>query len=159
MMKRTSFLKAIVAMALIAALLCGGAMAASLDAKVVTSKMKVYSSVDDGAKLIGMLRRGASIKVLSTSEDMAKISYKGKTGYAPLKSIMFDKHVKVVSTKATPIKFATKKSYKRNTYYTGTLSAGVTLYVAGVNGDKYLVCNESGSAIGYVAKSALKKAE
>lgn len=156
---RKKILMAAVAAMLIAVMLCGSALAASAGAKVLTSTMKVYSSVDDNGKVVDTLRRGTSVKVMSISEGTAHISYNGKTGYAPLKNIVFDKHIKAVTTTSTPIRFVTKKSYKKGTYYTGTLKAGVTLYVAGIRDDYYLIYNEAGSALGYVAKSAVKKAK
>ena len=157
MMRKMKYLKAMAAAVLIVAMLCGSAMAASLGAKVFSSSMAVYKSASTGSR-IGALGRGTSFKVTSISGSWAKISYKGKTGYAKMKDIVFNKHIKAVSTKSTPIKFMTKKSYRKGTYYTGTLSAGVTLYVAGVHGDYYLFYDESGSTMGYVKKSAVRRA-
>ena len=154
-MRRMRYLKAVVAMVLIAAMLCGSAMAASRDAKVFSPSMKVYNK---NRQTIASLSRGTSFTVTKISGNWAKISYGGKTGYAQMKDIVFNKRVKAVSTKETSIKFVTKSSYKKGTYYTGTLAKGVTLYIAGVKGDYYLFYNESGSAMGYVKKSAVRKA-
>ena len=151
------YFKAIAAAVLIAVMLCGSAMAASQSAKVLTSSMTVYQSNSTSTR-IGALKHGTSFKVTDVSGGWAKISYKGKTGYAKLSDIVFNKRIKVVSTKSTPIKFITKQSYKKRTYYTGTLTAGVTLYVAGVNGSYYLFYDQSGSTMGYVKKSAVRKA-
>ena len=157
MMRMRKYMKAVAAMVLIAAMLCGSALAASMGAKVFSTSMSVYSSNSTRNK-IGTLKRGTSFTVTKVSGSWAKISYKGRTGYAKMKDIVFNKHVKAVSTKSTPIRFLTKSSYKKNTYYTGTLSSGVTLYVAGVNGSYYLFYDESGKVMGYVKKSAVRKA-
>ena len=155
MMRKAKYLKALVAAVLIAALLCGSAMA-SMSAKVSSSYMTVYKTKSTRNR-IGGLKRGTSFQVTGISGDWAKISYKGRTGYAKLNNLVFSNRIKMVSTKSTPIKFMTKKSYKNRTYYTGTLSAGVTLYVAGIRGKYYLFYNQSGSTMGYVKKSAMRK--
>ena len=155
-MRKMKYLKAVAAAVLIAAMLCGSAMAASMGAKVFSSSMPVYKSNSTRTR-IGTLSKGTSFKVTKISGDWARISYKGKTGYAKMSDIVFNKRYKAVSTKSTPIRFMTKKSYKKHTYYTGTLSAGVTLYVAGVHGDYYLFYDKSGSTVGLVRKSAVRR--
>ena len=155
MMRKAKYLKALVAAILIAALLCGSAMA-SMSAKVSSSSMTVYKTKSTRSK-IGVLQHGTSFQITSISGDWAKVSYKGRTGYAKLGNIVFSNRIKMVSTKSTPIRFMTKKSYKNRTYYTGTLSAGVTLYVAGIRGSYYLFYDKSGSTMGYVKKSAMRR--
>lgn len=155
-MRRKMFWRAMVALVLVVAMLSGSAMAASKSAKVISSTMKVYKSKGSGK--LGVLRRGTSITVKGVSGSWAKISYRGKTGYARLKSIAFNSRVKAVTTEASSIKFITKSSYKKRTYYTGTLAAGITIYLAGENGSNYLFYSEDGSAMGYVRKSAVRKA-
>ena len=155
-MRKAKFLKATLAVALILAMLCGSAMAAR-SAKVFSSSMAIYNSKSTNNQ-IGSLSHGSSFSVTSISGSWAKISYKGNTCYAKLSDIVFSKRVKVVSTKSTPIKFITKKSFKNRTYYTATLAPGTTLYVAGINGSYYLFYDETGSAMGYVSKSAVRKA-
>lgn len=151
--RRRRILKAVVAMVLIGALVCGSALAAGKSAKVFSSSMSIYNK-KDGTR-IAALKRGTSFSVTSISGNWAKISYKGKTGYAKLKDIVFDKRIKVVTTRATSIRFITKASYKKGTYYTGTLAKGVTIYLAGVNGDNYLFFNKDESAVGLISKSAV----
>lgn len=147
--------KSIVVLALVAVLLCSSAMAASYSAKVLTNTMTVYNSSKQSA---GALIRGTSIKVKAVSGNWAKITYKGKTGYAKLSSIIFDKKVKVVANRDTSIRFVTRESWAKNQYYSATLGAGTTLYVVGKKGEEALISNASGSAIGYVKLSALSKA-
>ena len=157
-MRKINYGRAVIAAVLIVAMLCGSAFAASRDAKVFSSSMSVYKTASTRNK-IGTLGQGTSFKVTDISGGWAKISYKGQTGYAKLSNIVFDKHVKAVSTNATSIRFITKKSYRNRTYYTGTLSAGVTIYLAGMNGSNYLFYDESGSVMGYVKKSAVRIAD
>ena len=148
------FLKAALAMMMIAVMLCSGALAATYGAKTLMPSTTVYNS---SKNKVGTLKQGTSIQVTSMSGDWARISYKGNTYYAKLKDIIFNSRIKAVSTKDTSIRFVTKESYKKNTYYKGTLSAGVTMYVVGLNGSELLVTNDSGSILGYVKRSAVKK--
>lgn len=168
-MRKMKYLKALAAAMLIAAMLCGGALAASYSAVVTASSAKVYNSVDDSIKVIGHLPRGTSIKVLGTSEGIAQFSYKGKKGFIALADISKDsaaksvsksgKRIKAITTKSSSIKFITKKSYKKGTYYTATLAAGVTVYVVGARGNYYMALNPSGSALALIPKSALRRVD
>ena len=146
--------KSIVVLALVAVMLCSSALAASYGAKVLTNTMTVYNSSKQAA---GALVRGTSIKVTGISGNWAKISYNGKTGYAKLSNIIFNKKVPAVATRDTGIRFVTRASWNKNQYYSATLAAGSTIYVVGKNGDEALVSNASGSAVGYVKLSALRK--
>ena len=154
-MRKMKYWKALAALVLIAALLCGSAMAASMGAKAVAPSMTIYNS---GKRPVGTLSMGTSFKVTSYSGKWARISYKGNTYFARLQDIAFDDHIKAVSTKDARITFVTKSSYRRNVYYTATLSAGVTLYVAGIRGDDFLFFDETGNVLGYVPKSAVRRA-
>ena len=155
-MRKAKILKAMLAMALILAMLCGSAMAAR-SAKVFSSSMAIYNSKSTNNQ-IGSLSHGTSFSVTGISGSWAKISYKGTTGYAKMSDIIFKNRVKAVTTKSSSIKFITKKSYKNNKYYTGTLAAGVTIYVVGAHGGNYLFYDKTGKALGYVSKSAVRKA-
>lgn len=157
MRKMSKMIKAVIAAALIATLLCGSALAASYGAKVLVSSMTVYGKSGSQVVALGSLSQGTSFSVTAVSGDWARISYKGHTGYAKLDDIVFNKHVKGVTTRDTEIRFVTRASYKEGVYYRATLAAGTTVYVAGKNGDDYLVYNASGSALGYVSASAVVK--
>lgn len=148
-------LKTMVALVLLAALLCPSAMAASYGAKVLTNATTVYNANKQTA---GALTQGTSITVKAVSGNWAKISYKGRTGYVSLANIIFNKKVKVVANRDTGIRFVTRASYAQSQYYSATLSAGTTVYVVGKKGDSALISNASGSALGYVKLSALTKA-
>ena len=155
-MRKKMIFRAMIALILVVAMLGGSALAASRSAKVFAPSMAVYRSVGSGR--VGTLRRGTSITVKGVRSGWAKISYKGKTGYARLKNIEFNNRTKAVTTEASSIRFLTKNSYRKHTYYTGTLAAGITVYLAGMNGDNYLFYSEDGSAVGYVSKSAVRRA-
>lgn len=142
------------ALVLIAALLCPGALAASYSARVLSRSMNVYSS---SKEQLGTLDQGTNITVTAISGDWVRFSYRGNSYYAKLKDVIFNKRIPATSTKKTPIRFVTKASYKANTYYKATLAAGTSMYVVGLNGNNALVTNASGSALGYVKLSALKK--
>ena len=135
-------------------LLCGSALAASYGAKVLPSAMRVYSG---SKQTIGALKQGTKVTVTGVSGSWAKLRYKGRTCYAHLKDLMFNKRVKAVATRDTHIKFVTRDSYRQSKYYDGTLTAGTQVYVAGKKGSSALITNAQGSAIGYVSSSALRK--
>lgn len=149
--------KILIALALMAALLSGSALAASYSAKVLVSSMDVYGRSDGNVEKIGSLSQGKSFKVTAISGDWARISYKGHTGYAKLEDMIFSKRIKAVAVKDAKLKFVTKKSFDEKVYYTATLSAGTGVYVVGKNDDTFLITNRSGSALGYVAASALSR--
>lgn len=148
------FLKTLLVLALLAALLCPCALAASYSAKVLTVSMDVYSS---NKEKLGTLKQGTAVTVTAISGDWARISYRGNSYYARMKDIIFSKRIAAISTKKTAIRFVTKASYKENTAYKATLASGTPVYVVGLNGSQALVTNASGSVLGYVKRSALKK--
>lgn len=153
-MRKGKVFQALVALTLIATLLCGSAMAASMGAKALSSTMPVYSSP---SRVIGTLKQGTSFTVTAISGSWARIKYGKRTGYAKLSDIVFNSRIKAVSTKKSSISFMTKDSLKKNIYYTGTLRAGVPLYIAGINGNKLLFFDTSGKVMGYVPRSAVRK--
>lgn len=150
-------IKSVLAIALIAAMLSCSALAASYGAKVLTSSMPVYGYSNGKKVQQGTLSQGTAFKVTEMSGDWAKISYRGKTIYARLENIIFDKRIKAVAIRDAALKFITRESYARGVYYTATLAAGTKVYAAGFKGDQMLITNASGSALGYVKKSALTK--
>lgn len=151
-------MKALLALTLIAAMLCGSALAAGYGAKVLSDSMPVYGYSDGSKVKLGALDQGTSFKVTDISGDWAKISYKGKTGYARLENIIFDGKIKAISNRDAAFKFVTKASYAKNTYYTATLAANTIVYVVGKDGDNALITNADRTALGYVKLSALTKA-
>lgn len=147
-------IKTVIVLALVAAMLCSSAMAATVGAKVLATDMTVYTS---SKTVAGTLPQGTSIAVTDMSGDWLKIYYKGYTGYAHIKDVAFTTGIKAVANQDTALAFVTKASYSDYTYYKATLSAGTGVYVVGKRGNYALITNSSGSALGYVAFSALTK--
>ena len=151
-MRMRRYLKATVALALVAALLSGTALA--MGARVITPGMAVYNS---SAQQVGVLGRGTSFDVTAINGGWARISYRGYTGYAQLSNMMFNKSIRAVTTTASGIRFMTRDSYAHGRYYTGTLAAGVPLYIRGIAGNYLLFLNTSGSVLGYIPMSAVRR--
>lgn len=145
------------ALLLACALLNCGALAASYKAQVLTASMTVYASKGGSGKVLGSLDRGARFTVTSISGDWARISYKGRSGYAHMRNIIFDKRIPAVAVRDVKMVFGTKKSIKRGVYYRARLAAGTKVYVVGMAEGKLLITNASGSALGSVAEDALVK--
>ncbi len=145
------------ALLLICALLASGALAASYKARVLTSSMTVYAGKKTSSRVLGSLKRDTKFTVTAISGDWARVSYKGRTGYARMRNIRFDKRIPAVALRDTALVFGTKESMKRGVYYRATLAAGTQVYAVGMAEGKLLVTNASGSALGYVKKSAMEK--
>ena len=142
---------------LILVMLCGGAMAASYKANVFTDSMTVYNA--DKEK-IGSLPQGTAFTVKAISKDgnWAKISYKGKTGIASMKNILFENRIKAVAVKDTSMNFVTKASYKLRLAFKATIEKGTPVYVVGYHDGYLLIENASGNGLGIVKASCFKKA-
>lgn len=153
-MKKTRILVTIV---LLIALLSSSAMAASYGAKVLTSSMSVYAKPSVSEKYLGSLSQGESFTVLAISGEWALVRKGNNLGYARLQDIIFSDPIKAIVTKDTNLYYVTKASYKQGISYQATASVGLKVYVAGFNGDYLLVTNESGTALGYIKASCLKK--
>ena len=87
--------KRLLAMIVILTLCAGFACAETQSAIVSTDKMPVYSS-DDLFETLGTLAKNTLVTIIDTEDDVAKLSYKGKTGYASVSDL------KAVSEIATP---------------------------------------------------------
>ena len=129
-----------------------GALAA-FKANVYTSGMKVYKSPSTSAKLYGTLGKGAEFSVLAFSKGWARISYKGKIGYAQIKDMASQKRVKgYAKVDAKVYEGASSSSEKL-----GTIEQGTAVYAVGINGDYLLVENRSGKISGYINKKYVGK--
>lgn len=148
--------KMMISVLLIAVMLCGGAMAASYKANVVTNSMTVYNAEKEK---IGSLPQGTAFTVKAISKDgnWAKISYKGKTGIASMKNIMFEKRIKVIAQKNTSMDFVTKASYKMKIAFKATIEKGTAVYAVGYHNGYLLVENSTGNGLGIVKASNFKK--
>jgi cell wall-associated NlpC family hydrolase/uncharacterized protein YraI len=140
----------VIALVLVLSLLSVSALA-TFKANVLKVSMPVYASPKTSAKKLGSLSSGTEVTVVAYSGDWTKIRYKGHTGYAQFKYLSSQKRIKAYAKGRYAVYTLPASSAKRLC----TLSRGSTVYVAGKCGDYYLVENKSGSAAGYVKKSAL----
>ncbi len=124
---------------------------ASFKANVYKVSMPVYSSPSSSAKKLGALKSGTEVTVVAYKGDWTKISYKGHTGYAQFKYLNSQKRIKAYSKGNYKVYTSPSSSAKKLC----TLSRGSVVYVAGKCGNYYLIENKSGSAAGYIVKSAL----
>lgn len=134
------------------------AQAASYSAKVFSPYMKVYASPSTSASCIGALSQGRSFTVKAISGSWARVEYKGRTGYAQMQDIIFSNRIRAVVTKNSSFNYVTKASFRDKKYYSGSIQAGVTVYVVGIHGSYLLVSNSSGSILGYIKSGNVKKA-
>lgn len=149
-------LKMMISALLIAVMLCGGAMAASYKANVITSNMEIYNI---NKQQIGSLPRGTefTVNAISKNGNWAKISYKGKTGFASMQNIMFQNVIKAVCYKETDMVFVTKSSFKAGEAYKAKVGLGTVVNVVGYYDGYLLLESDSGNAIGVVKVNCFKK--
>lgn len=124
-------------------------------AVVTASKMKVYSTnkVNDNYYL-GYLKKNVEFTVVATSGSWARITYKGRTGYAQLK----DMKKKTTSTKTMAYTNQMTKVYSKassSSKVSDTLTADYPVYIVGSSGGYYQVTNYDGKGNGYVKKACL----
>ncbi|MDO4371058.1 MAG: hypothetical protein Q4D43_07030 [Clostridia bacterium] len=139
--------------ALMIALAGQAALAATYSAKVLTSSMDVYLSPNSAAAPAGSLVQGTSFSVHAISGEWAYISYRGNTGYAEMKNIMFDDAISGYTVRDTGILFITHESYSRRVSYRAKLAAGTRIYVRGVSHGLLLVTNANGTILGFVSQA------
>jgi len=124
---------------------------ASFKANVYLVSMPVYASPSTSARKLGSLKAGTEVTVVAYAGDWTKIRYKGYTGYAQFKYLSSQKRIKAYSKGSYAVYALPSSSSKQLC----TLSQGDAVYVSGKCGSYYLVENKSGSAAGYVKKTAL----
>ena len=166
--------RALVAL-MLSLLFCSGALAASVSAVVNCSSLTVRSGPSTSHKKLGTLKKGTKITVTAVSGSWAKISYKGRTGYAAVQYLKkssgssssssssdkketssetkYSSRIKGYSTQ----KVAVYKSASTSSKKLGTIDKGTTVYVVAKNGNFYKVQNASGSVTGYIHKNYLSK--
>lgn len=129
------------------------ALAATYSAKVLTSAMDVYLTPDTDTAVAGQLGQGTSFNVHAINGEWAYISYRGHTGYAQMKNIMFDNPISGYTVRSTNLLFITHESYSRRVSYRGTLAAGTRIYVRGMSHGLLLVTNADGTILGFVSQA------
>lgn len=147
--KTLRVLRVALACVLMAALMASGALAASYSAKV-NMNTKVYKAPQKSSSAT-KAPKSMKVTLTASSGGWGKITYKGKTGYIPMRYL----------TLADPIKaYAVVKStvYKKpGANKLGTLNVGQGVYVIGVNGKYAQLCNRSGAVLGYVKAANLSR--
>lgn len=153
-MHKTKLLRRALALLMMVVLLMATgapALAASFKAKINSSSAKVYSLPSTSRGVSVKAVRGTTVKVTAYAKGWARISYKGHTGYIPVKYLNLTNRIKAYTAKSTPV----YKSASSSSSKLGTLSIGKAVYVVGVSGDYYRVQNSSGSVTGYVKSGNL----
>lgn len=126
---------------------------ADFTATVYTSEMKVYSRNNTASRyLLGNLKKNTSFTVKATSGNWAKITYKGKTGYALISDMKSSKKTTMYTNRAVTAYQKPSSSSKS----LGKLAKNTKVYMVGMSGSYYLVENSKGKT-GYIAKEALSK--
>ena len=141
------------------------ALAASA-AYVNCSALVVRSSASASSKKLGTLSQGAKVKVISSSNGWARISYNGKTGYVSTKYLSKSSGSKSSSSSGTTAVTRTKAYVKNSAYIYQSASTsstklcvaskGATVYVTGKNGSFRKVTTTSG-VTGYIKAGNLDK--
>ena len=142
--------------------LCVSALAET-PAVVNCDSLVVRNGPSTSAKKLGSLSKGTQLSVVSVSGSWAKVSYKGRTGYAAVKYLSKSASSSSTSSTSSRIKvYVTKKTsvYQKATSSSknlGTVAAGTALYAVAESGSYIKVQNSSGSKTGYIAKDRLSK--
>ena len=143
-----------VAAALTALLLLSAvpAMAATFSAIVTSNSMDIYGDAAMSEKL-GTLDKNTVVRITGYSSEIAKVSYKGRAGYARTSDMkrVEDVAAKAVTNSATPV-FQTPSTESASVL----VPAGTKLYVLAKSGDWARV--ERGGAVGYAKIGYLEEA-
>ena len=127
------------------------ALATSYSAKINSSACKVYKSASTSSKVLCSDVKDLSVSITGYSGDWAKIEYKGYIGYVKCEYLTLRSRLTAYTAKSTPVyKRASSSSSKL-----GTLDAGSTVYVVGMDDGYYRIQNRSGSVTGYIKSGYL----
>ena len=147
------FRKQLCALLAAALILCCGATAFGTSVKVNSDAARLYKSASSSSDSVP-LEKGLSLTLKDASGDWGKVSYKGVTGYVPLKYLNSGSRYTAYISKDTHIyKSASSSSDK------ASISANTKVYVVGVSGDYLRVQNASGSATGYVPADCVSRSK
>lgn len=141
-------LRAALLMALAMLLACTSAFADSIAVKL-NATTKIYQSASASARSI-KAPKNLKVTLKGYSDGWGKISYKGHIGYVKLKFLDRVDPVKAYVTESATIYKDAEGSRKL-----GTVSAGATVYVVGVDGSYVRVTDKSGNKVGYIKASVL----
>lgn len=131
---------------------CLPASAASFKAKINSSSSKIYKSpTTSSVSCKGV--KNLTVTVTAYSGSWARVTYKGRVGYMPIKYLNLVDRIKAYTTGST----AVYKSASSSSSKLGTLSCGSTVYVIGVDGSYCRVQDANGRVTGYIRSSQLSK--
>ena len=142
------FLRAVLVLTL-AALLAGSSAFADSIAVKLNATTKVYQSADASSKSV-KVPKNLKLTLKGVSNGWGKVSYKDHIGYVRLKYLDRVDAVKAYVTEGAIVykdAGATKKL--------GSVAAGATVYVVGVDGSYVRIRNKSGAQVGYIKASVL----
>lgn len=149
-MKRT--LSVILTLVCVMLLCCSTAGAASFKATINSSSSKIYKSPSTSSVSCSGVKN-LTVTVTAYSGSWARITYKGRVGYMPIKYLNLVNRIKAYTTgSATVYKSASSSSSKL-----GTLSRGSKVYVIGIDGSYCRVQDIDGRITGYIRTSQLSK--
>ena len=135
----------------LAALLALCCAAQASDVKVNSGSARFYSEKSTSSSSVS-LEKGTTLSLKDTSGDWAKVSYRGVTGYVPLKYLNSEQRYSAYISKDTYIYNSASSSSER-----ASVGVNTKVYVVGVSGDYLRVQNASGSATGYVPASCVSR--
>ena len=135
---------------LVLTLFASSALASSVYARI-NKKTKVYESPSTHSESASV-KSGLKVKLEDFSNGWGRVVYKGITAYIPLKYLTLTSTIKMyTASEATVYK-------KAGSGKLGTVDAGTTVYVVGLEG-KYAKCkrSKSSSSTGYIRTNDLTK--
>ena len=144
-------IRRILSVLLIAMILTAGLVPsafASVAARVNSSSAKAYKSASTKSASLNV-PKNLNVTVTSISGSWAKVKYKGKSAYMPIKHLSPTNKVKGYATGTTTV-------YNSSGKKKGTISKGTGVYVVGTIDGYYCVTNGSGS-VGFVKTGTLSE--
>ena len=124
------------------------ALADSIEVRLNASA-RVYQSMSSSAKCV-TVAKGLRVELKSCSKGWGKVSYKGVDGYVKLKYLDRVDPLKAYVTRSAAV-YEDASGSKR----LATASAGMVVYVLGVDGSYVRVQNRAGTRTGYIKAGVL----
>ena len=135
-------LRVMLAVALVFALSGTAAFAASISVRI-NAATKVYQTPSTSSRSI-KVSKDLKVTLTDYEDGWGRISYKGVTGYIPLKYLDRVKAIKAYTSEKARV-------YRSAGYGNmGTIPMGSEVYVFGVNGKYAHVRNKAGTVVGYI---------
>ena len=129
------------------------ALASGIDVSVNSGSARFYKSNSTSSASVS-LSKGTALTLKDASGSWGKVSYKGVTGYVPLKYLTAKSRYAAYISKDTYIYKSASASSDRK-----SIAVNTKVYVVGKSGDYYRVQNSSGSMTGYVSDSCLSRSK